>query len=325
MLPNQVVDTAPLPAADRFEFWHALVAQETAAAHISSPHLHDFRAHARVVDLGRITLTALRYPSLDTVRPPTLVRRYEADVYQLALPEAGRSELVQDRQEVQLSRPSEFTFLDASRAHVASHRSTGPEPLDNVTVQIPHHELPLPPDRVRQLLAARLRADEGMGALLAQHVRRIAQHPEQFAPTDAPLLARVTLDLVSATLAQHLDRTGDLPVEVRQNALRARVDAFIDRHLGDPALTPAAVAAAHHLSLRSLHRLFADGELTVAATIRSRRLERCRRDLADPLLAGQPVQAVAARWGFADKAHFSRAFRAAYGCSPRAWRDAARR
>jgi AraC-like DNA-binding protein len=319
------VDTTPLPPPERFDFWWSVVAQETAPAHISSDHLHDFRAHAQVVDLGRISLTSLRYPSLHTTRPPTLVRRYEADVYQVALPRHGRSALRQDRQEVELVSSAEFTLLDASRPHVGSHLATGPEALDNLTVQIPHHELPLAPDQVRRVIAARLRADQGMGALLAQFVRRVVTHPEQYDPADAPTLATVTLDLVSATLAQHLDRTADLPVEVRQGALRARIDAFVDRHLGDPALTPAAVAAAHHLSLRSLHRLFADGGRTVAATIRSRRLERCRHDLADPLLAGQPVQVIAARWGFTDKAHFSRAFRAAYGCSPRAWRDAARR
>ncbi|MFC0007631.1 AraC-like ligand-binding domain-containing protein [Micromonospora siamensis] len=324
VLPGQVVDTTPVPPRQRFEFWHAVVARETAPAHISSSHLHDFHAHARVVDLGRASLTALRYPSLHSTRPPALVRRCEADVYQLALPASGRSALTQDRQEAELRLPAEFTFLDASRPHVASHWTTGPDPLDNVTVQIPHRELPLAPDQVRRLVAARLRADEGMGALLAQFVRRIATHPDQYGPADAPTLAGVTLDLVSATLAQHLDRTADLPVEVRQTALRAQIDAFIDQHLGDATLTPAVVAAAHHLSPRSLHRLFADTGPTVAATIRSRRLDRCRRDLADPLLAGLPVQAIAARWGFGDKAHFSRAFRAAYGCSPRAWRDDAR-
>ncbi len=41
-----------------------------------------------------------------------------------------------------------------------------------------------------------------------------------------------------------------------------------------PQLSPAAVAAAHHISLRSLHQLFHDEGLTVAGWIRQRRLER---------------------------------------------------
>ena len=51
----------------------------------------------------------------------------------------------------------------------------------------------------------------------------------------------------------------------------------------------------------------------MASYIRDLRLARCRRDLADPALRNQPVQAIAARWGFSDKAHFSRVFRAAHG------------
>jgi hypothetical protein len=45
-------------------------------------------------------------------------------------------------------------------------------------------------------------------------------------------------------------------------------------------------------------------------------LERCRRDLLDPSLGDVPVSAIAARWGLTNAAHFSRAFRAAYGASP---------
>ena len=50
--------------------------------------------------------------------------------------------------------------------------------------------------------------------------------------------------------------------------------------------------------------------------VRQRRLERCRRDLLDPASAARPVSVVAARWGLVNAAHFSRAFRAAYGLSP---------
>ena len=52
------------------------------------------------------------------------------------------------------------------------------------------------------------------------------------------------------------------------------------------------------MSVRSLHQLFHDEGLTVAGWIRQRRLERCRRDLADPGLAARPIAAIAAQLGF---------------------------
>ena len=67
--------------------------------------------------------------------------------------------------------------------------------------------------------------------------------------------------------------------------------------------------------------LFETQQTTVADWIRQRRLERCRRDLADPGLRAKPVGAIAARWGLTNPAHFSRLFRAAYGVPPRAYRD----
>lgn len=58
----------------------------------------------------------------------------------------------------------------------------------------------------------------------------------------------------------------------------------------------------------------------MARWIRERRLERCRRDLLDPLHREVPVSAIGARWGLADPAHFSRLFRAEYGRSPTQYR-----
>jgi AraC-like DNA-binding protein len=73
-----------------------------------------------------------------------------------------------------------------------------------------------------------------------------------------------------------------------------------------------------------LHRLFRqrNGGRTVAAWIREQRLERARRDLADPDQRATAVHAIAARWGFRHAADFSRAFRRAYGMPPRDYREA---
>jgi AraC-like DNA-binding protein len=130
-------------------------------------------------------------------------------------------------------------------------------------------------------------------------------------PAEVACLAVAALEFLAARLAQ-------LPPVTHRQALRARIDAFIESHLGDPALTPAAVAAAHHISLRYLHKLFEPHG--VAGWIRQRRLERCRDDLLDLAQADRPVAGIAARWGFSSAAHFSRVFREAYGLPPAEFR-----
>ena len=53
------------------------------------------------------------------------------------------------------------------------------------------------------------------------------------------------------------------------------------------------------------------------------RLQRCRRDLLDPRLADRSVAAIAFGWGFGDLSGFNRAFKAAYGVTPRELRGPA--
>ncbi|MFG3013609.1 helix-turn-helix domain-containing protein [Streptomyces cinerochromogenes] len=55
--------------------------------------------------------------------------------------------------------------------------------------------------------------------------------------------------------------------------------------------------------------------------IRRQRLERARRALADPAMRTTPINAIAARSGFSRAADFTRAFRRAYGVSPRGYRN----
>lgn len=107
--------------------------------------------------------------------------------------------------------------------------------------------------------------------------------------------------------------------------LLQRVLRYVDEHLTDSSLAPDTIARAHHVSTRSLHKLFQAQGRTVLGHVRQRRLEQIRRDLADPALADIPVQRVAARWGMHDASHFGKVFRAAYGVSPSEFRRTALR
>ncbi|MFD5191677.1 helix-turn-helix domain-containing protein [Streptomyces sp. NPDC058357] len=130
----------------------------------------------------------------------------------------------------------------------------------------------------------------------------------------------MAVDLAASCLAGQLGSTVEQPAELRAHTLLRRVNTFIEHHLGDPDLTPRVIADHHHLSLRSLHALFHDEPEGVAATIRRRRLERCRADLARPDLRQQLIQTIAARWGFTSTTSFSRTFRTAYDITPRDYR-----
>jgi AraC-like DNA-binding protein len=96
---------------------------------------------------------------------------------------------------------------------------------------------------------------------------------------------------------------------------------YINDHLGETSLSPETIAAAHFVSTRHLHNIFLEAGVTVAQWIKQRRLQECRRDLADPLMAAVPVSTIATKWGLEDPGYFSRIFRESFGASPRQWRQ----
>lgn len=313
--------TKDLPVAERFGSWHDMTASTLIPNAIRSDHEADFRASARVLDLGGMQVSALAYPSLETRRTPKLIRSSDPECYQLMLNLRGSHRLLQGGRDT-TSGPGEVMLYNTSRPWqgwaAADQDSVGT--VRGVMVQFPRALLPLPANKVDQLTAVRLPGREGMGAVLSGYLTQLTAGATAYTAADGARLATCTLDLLTAFLAHHLDATAAMPPQTRHRALLMKIHAFIQQHLGDPGLSPDAVAAAHHISLRSLHRLFQDQDTTVAGWIRARRLERCRRDLADPLLSNQPIHALAARWGFANPAHFSRAFRAVYGLGPQDYR-----
>ncbi|MEO3887226.1 helix-turn-helix domain-containing protein [Nonomuraea sp. B5E05] len=166
-----------------------------------------------------------------------------------------------------------------------------------------------------------LPAASGIARLLADFVNDVWNDRESLRPDDGPRVGMALLGLVSALL-HHLmeDGHGGMRQRSGRDVLNRRVRAFIQRHLRDPDLTPGRVAAAHHISLSHLHGVFAEQGLTVSAWIRRQRLERARRDLADPALRGVSIEDVSAAWVFSHPADFSRAFRRAFGLSPSGFR-----
>jgi AraC-like DNA-binding protein len=200
----------------------------------------------------------------------------------------------------------------------------GDRPTQMMTFMFPPSLLPLSRSRLGRLAAVRFPASAGLGDLTSQFLLQLARNVDHYSPAEAARLSTAALEVLATRLAHELDVRDWGTPETRRHALLTTVQAFIQRHLGDPRLSPAMIAAAHHMSLRSLHQLFHDEGVTVAGWIRQRRLECCRHDLSDPALASRPVAAIAARWGFSSAGDFSRTFRAVHGLPPAEYRMSAR-
>ena len=305
-----------VPAPERFERWREMACASHAPAEVHTDHTGNFRAGLRLLGLGPVQAIFFDCLSLRSRRTPRLIRQFDPELYCLSFVLRGDVTVTHGGREAILDTAS-LTLSTTSRPLQGRiHADGGPARV--VDVVLPRRLLPLPEKRVDRLLAMPLSGRAGPGALFAQFLRHLAAESARYRPPDAPRLGNVALDLVSALLAHHLESS--LPPEAHRHALLLRVQAFVQRHLGDPDLTPGRIAAAHHISVRSLHRLFQQHGITVAAFIRRQRLERARRDLADPLLRAYPVHAIAARSGFPRPADFTRAFRTVYGTPPRDYR-----
>ncbi|MEU1183819.1 helix-turn-helix domain-containing protein [Streptomyces sp. NPDC005820] len=307
-----------LPTAERFACWYEMASSAHVPTVIRSDHEADFRATVRVLDLGAVQVSTLTYPSLHSHRTPKLIRQSDPGVYQLWLTLRGSIGITQSGREAEPG-VQDLVLYDTSRpfdGRTAADQGT----IAGIVVQFPRALLPIREDMLAGLTAVRLPGREGIGALLSSHLIQLTRHAGQMRTADAARLATVTMDLIAALCTHHLEAGAVLPPEAHQQALQMRIHDFIQQRLGEPGLSPETVAAAHQISIRYLYKLFEDQGLAVAAWIRSRRLERCRRDLGDARLNSHPIHAIAARWGFTSSAHFSRAFRAAYGTSPKDYR-----
>jgi AraC-like DNA-binding protein len=302
-----------LPPRQRLAAWQEHVSRAMLPVDVATEVRIGFHGRIQLTELGPLCLSELTSAAQVVNRTQRTISPRDPECYLVAVPLSERAVLRQDDREAALS-PGDIAIYDSTRPYEIA--SGGAFQL--LVIMCPRRLLRLPPADVQQLTAVRFSGRKGIGALVSSF---LSEMPTQLAECDecsAVQLADIVVDLLLTTFVQHL-RDTDLVSDSRQRLLR-KVVRFVEDNLHDPELGPAAIASAVHISTRYVHRLFEVEGTTVGTWIRSRRLEYCRRDLADPALRSKPVSTVGARWGLADPSRFSRLFRETYQLSPREYR-----
>jgi AraC-like DNA-binding protein len=299
-----------------FDHWKHLVAESFVPLAARTADVDGFRGQMRSRVLDRMSVVEVTATSHEVHRTPALIAQASERYFKLNLQLEGTGLLIQDNREA-LLQPGDLAIYDTNRPYSLAFE----EEARMMVVMFPCDALSLPIDYVGQLAAVRMAGGTGLSGIVGQFIRQLSENLEVLSGPSGSRLATNALDLVSTMLHAEMDIAPD---RMKPQALLAvSVREYIEANLADPLLSPASIAAAHFISTRHLHNVFHESGTTVASWIRTQRLEGARRELRDPLHAGQSVGAVAARWGFLDAAHFSRIFRDAFGVSPSDWRRGA--
>ena len=318
---STLIRTDEVAPADRLDFVQQLTSTTWVPMECRSDYRANFSGTFRASGLGSMQVVVIDTLPITVRRTAKLIDAADPDMLKMLLVCGGGASLVeQDDRQARLTA-AEFAIYDTRRPYEVTCGLDRPTRV--MTFMFPPALLPLSPSGLKRLFATRIPANAGLGDLTSQFLLQLARNVDDYTPAEAARLSTAALEVLATRLAHELDAHGWATPEAARRAQLTTIQSFIHQHLGDPELSPAGIAAAHHISLRTLHQLFHDEGLTVAGWIRRRRLECCRRDLADAALAHRPVAAIAARWGFSSAGDFSRAFRGAHGVPPGEYRKSA--
>ncbi len=308
-----LLDTSPLPGADRQEALRAALSAASAPTSVELANDPADRAPAliNVWQLGEGTrLISARLPALRLHRTPGHIKRTADERISLSVLSAGRSRLSHLGQ-TRDSQPNQLCLVDLTSTYYYERARS---PLSQHTVYVDNSCLVVPVDLVRR--AAPRLPSSPLYELTRDHLRNLADAAARSEDTPvAELLGSATRTLVRALLVTAAaDDTQ--AAQALHELLPDRIRFYIREHLTEADLTPARVARAHHISERYLFKLWSSQDVSLAETIMNLRLEGARKDLKEPQLSTRTVAETARRWGFSDSTHFARRFRQAYGQSP---------
>lgn len=305
---SRLIDLREIDSANRAIMW-----QGTACS--TFPGL-SLRLSARVPQLGSINryrmgageLFAIESAPVEVAyRPPS--RGSFSPHLSLMVQSRGSTEVSQAGRRCELSVGDICLIDESSRFGLASDESSG-----ILFLRLPRGATLSRHPQLERLYASVLSGAETGTRLLADTLLRLFD--------DAGALTELQRAAMMEAVLQMLGVAGPcsaLP-ETPHWRIRRALD-FIELNLAVAGLSAEDVAQDQHISRRHLDQLMrqATGR-SITGHLWNRRLERAAADLRDPRRAGMTAAQVAFANGFEDAAHFTRAFKSRYACTPGQWR-----
>ena len=310
-------DTREVAPNDRIDYWEERCAERVVGLHCTSMSESGLEARFEYCDFGSIKMIDISGNQHVIERSPSLLRRFEKDSVFVTFLRRG-SAFVNRAQTCTVLGEGDVVIYDTNRPYMHGF----PGQMRHVIFEIPGADF-----RERFPLweldgAVRFDASLNPTRIISRALREVVEADLSLIETAAQRQNHEER-LWTVLETAHAFANGKAR-SAYHTAVRERVRQYIEAHLPDPELCPASIAREMGMSLRQLNRLFEGDANTLASLILTRRLQKCRAELARPGHYPKSVSEIAFNWGFRNLSHFSRRFREEFGTSPSACAGMAR-
>lgn len=302
----QRLSTLHLDRVQQYDFWHTIV--ETSYAHCDgySVSRRGFAGTIEIASCGEGEMTALSSDAVRYRRTEQHIRRSGTDAFFISAMLEGGGHFRQNDRTVEHA-PGTILIYDSARPYAYDY----PGAYRTMLLRVPRPMMAARMLGLRDLGGTVLSPERPQAALirgLMGNLMETARGEDLPAHFIAP-----ALDLITGAFG--LGRGDGRVMAAGRDETLNRIKRFMIAHMGNEELSGADICAAQNVSLRSLGRLFAAEGTTPMAWLRDSRLAEAHAMLSEG--RARSVTEAAYRCGFRDLSYFGRAFKKAYGRTPR--------
>lgn len=305
-----VFATRDVHARDRLDYWREQATRVTVAHEFNSRVGRAFDGRISAGTLGTLPLALIETDACTVRRTERYINGGAEDDLMLSLLISGSVVMHQDGRDV-IARSSDMFLLDPRRPFALE---ISPD-LRALLIKVPRWELQARLGEISALTARPVSSSRPEAALASSFLAMLADRAGAIGEPAAGKVAQQALDLVALAFGPVIHGGRKLLSSSRTTTL-LRLKSTIEARLHDPALKPQIAASETGISVRYANALLAEEGTSLERFIMCRRLQLCRQALESPAHAHRAVSDIAYSFGFSDVSHFTRRFRANFGCSP---------
>ena len=311
-----VLDTSSVPAPERADAYQSAVSANCSSSMAIFEDASSFGAELHAYDFGPATIFNIEASGNSLRRTSQMARAADKCEITLALPMRTTNRLSW-RQREDVYGPAELMLVDLSAPYVYRWEGEGA----SYALHVDYEALGLPMDVIYRA-SDRLRSSP-LYPLVRDHVANLVTNAQLIEESgQAARVGAASAELMHALIVSAAGDTQRLDDSLHES-LTARIQAYVQLHLGDPTLSAAGIAVANGISVRKLYELYESMELSLEQSIIEQRLLGARADLSARRQRYDSIGAVARAWGFSSPSFFSARFRQRFAMSPRECRDMA--